>query len=237
MTYDELIATMEAVANDPPMRGSFRIKHARLLELAKAIAADDRRKAVAIPPTAQLVALQVSLFDNWPGGVQPPRTPHRFKLQFKAWNGDPTRTSMNIDEPCFHGDSELLTASELVEKAHALNNNLPSLNPKRKKALVKNPINDDYSDLMFGLAQEYPESLFCLVRSKVHGDGTVYHHGQIARVTMEDGRLTEGEIYLTTERLDLPAFVCTMSNGKPLKRPITAQSRWVSHPRHEGWAS
>lgn len=75
------------------------------------------------------------------------------------------------------------------------------------------------------------------MRSKVHGDGTVYHHGQIARVTMVDGRVTEGEIYLTTERVDLPAFVGTMSNGKPLQRPITAQSRWVSHPRHAGWAS
>lgn len=50
-------------------------------------------------------------------------------------------------------------------------------------------------------------------------------------------RVAARKIYLTTERVDLPAFVGTMSNGKPLQRPITAQSRWVSHPRHAGWAS
>lgn len=237
MDYQQLLSTMEQVVNDPPSRVAFRLKHQRLIELA-ALIAKEGPKAKPLPTTSQMVALQVSLFDNWPGGIQPKRTPHRFKLQFKAWDGDPTRVNIGIDDPCFHGDSELLTASELIEKAHALNNNLPSLNPKRKKTLVKNPISDDYSAMMLDLAAEYPDSLFCLVRSKVHGEGTTYHHGQIARVVMQDGAIVEGELYLTTERIDLPAFVTTTAGKKrPLKRPVVAQSRFTPHDRHAGWRS
>lgn len=236
MDYNKLIETMQAIVNDPPLRVAFRHNHKRLIELALAIAKEGPT-AKPIPPTSQMVALQVSLFDNWPGGIKPKRTPHRFKLQFKAWDGDPTRVSMALDEPCFHGDAEIITASELVEKAHALNNNYPSLNPKRKKVPVKNSITDDYSVMMLDLAAEYPDSLFCLVRSKVHGDGTTHHNGQIARVVMTAGDIVEGELYLTTERIDLPAFIPTNASGRPLKRPVAAQSRFSPHERHSGWRS
>jgi len=237
MDYAKLIQTMEIVINDPPMKVTFRHQHAKLLELALAIADDGKPKGRPIPATSAMVALQVTLFDNWPGGVQPKRTPHRYKLAFKAWDGDPTRTSMNIDDPCFSGDAELLTAPALIEKAIALNNSLPGTNPKRKKVLVKNPISDDYSSMMMELANEFPSSLFALVKSKVHGEGTTHHHGQIARVEMSGGQITHGELYLTTERLDLPAFVPTYASGKPLKRPATAQSRFTPHDRHAGWRS
>lgn len=236
MDYEKLLSAMEQVVNDPPSRTAFRLKHSRLIELAMAIAKEGP-KARPIMPTSSMVALQVTLFDNWPGGMKPKGKPHRYKLAFKAWDGDPTRVSMAVDDPAFSGDSELLTAAELVEKAHSLNNAMPSPNPKRKKALIKNSISDDYTVMMLDLAAEYPSSLFALVKSKVHGEGTTHHHGQIARVVMKDGAVIEGELYLTTERIDLPPFVTTYASGKPLKRPSAAQSRFSPHARHAKWTS
>lgn len=237
MDYPQLLKTMQLVANDPPSRAAFRLKHKQLIDLALAIAEEPRQTGKPIMPTSSMVALQVTLFDNWPGGAKIKNKPHRYKLQFKAWDGDPSRVSMAVDDPTFVGDAELLTAAELVEKAHGLNNGRESLNPKRKKKLVKNPISEEYSVMLETLALEYPESLFAMVKTKMHGDGTTYHHGQIARVVMDGAEIVEGELYLTTERLDLPAFLKTYASGKPLKRPSAAQSRFSPHTRHAGWRS
>lgn len=239
MDYNQLISTMEIVANDPALRNAFRLKHAKLFELVEAINADQAKAKVGKPlkPSAEMVALQTTLFDNWPNGKKVKGEPNRYKLQFKAWYGDPTRVSMSVDDPDFVGASELITADELVEKAHSLNNNYPSFNPKRKKKLVKNSINDDYSRFMIDLAELYPTSLFAMVRTKVHGDGTVYHHGQLARVEMTDGVITFAELYLTTERFDLPKFVNTTASGKAFSGTAVAQSRFSEHTRHAGWVS
>lgn len=246
MSFEPILRELDLIEGDKALLASWASRNrVAIKRIIDAVSQAPGGFARPIPSLDKIVGIQTTLYDNRPN--QRDETDRiRYGFQFKAWAGDPALINFRLTPPTFSGVGDLLTGEKLLQKAFMLNNERPHWNPnrrKRKNEIRKHPITEAYSVFMEDLIEAYPECMFSPVYTKIKGDGTVYHHGQLLRVTISDDRktITEAELYLTDTSTKLAPFVPTTARHKPLSAPkgkaALLQSRFTTSTFHSGWQS
>ena len=246
MSFEPILKELDRISGDPALMSAWYSRNkAAIHEIIRAVSQQQGGIASPIPALAKIVGVQTTLYDNRP--FQKAETDRiRYGFQFKVWAGDPAFVNFRLTPPTFSGVGDLLTGEQLVQKAYMLNNERGHFNEKRTKRKNehrKYPITEDYSVFMEELVEAYPECMFSPVYTRLRGDGTLYHHGQLLRVSISEDRktITEAELYLTTESTKLSTFRTKNAKGNDLSAPkgklALLQSRFSPSTIHSGWDS
>lgn len=233
MTYEEFMAGLRLTHKDPAQHARFRSQHGELIGIVKDILKTERKRPRPLAQVADLTALQVTLFDNWPNGPlkkgHPKGFPHRYKIGIKVWDGPAQYVDFD-EEPDWKGNIILMKEETMIEKLVDLQINKAE------------PISLDYAQFATAVMAEYPGQYYGLLSSKPFGSGTVYHDHQMMRIEIDaKGHAGEAELFLLNgknfERLILPPWSPLDAGKNPLPGKAKLHSRHSRHARLRGWST
>lgn len=170
LPLSELIDQITTRANDPAMLGALKsspefmgLCHFLVAETAK------RQRAAPMPPISAMNAIQVAIFDNWPGGIRAKHKPNRYGAAVEVWTDEPGKIRIpKVGSHQHKANIALLSGPEMVKRAASL--------------LIKKTIGAEYAEIINSIAMDLQPGDLMGLMSSSEGGGTNYHPFQFAIV-------------------------------------------------------
>lgn len=230
MLLDSIDLNLLTVAlSDELTRDCYLANYPEFFELMRqtlkiGVLADDRPNLGDCPAYGDLVAMQMTIFDNWKDRDPKDRKRgNRWGASVKAF----TTAPVNWRRPAWAATSILWEAKDAVDKAKAL-----------QGSNRKYPISDHTVEDVRELAGVFPAGFIGVLAYKNPQDGTWFYNQHVVAIDLDDGgRIKDALMFSPACRLRFPAFVATDSNSDALTGKAMAISRHSELESMDHWST
>lgn len=221
---------LRLIASDRALMNHFAAAHPEALAAMREIVAGTNRPRLAIEDVEALTAIEMAVFDNWPGGRKVKSKPIRHGFGLSVTDA----AKPDVRSWPLHFSGSLITADQTREAIARISS------PKRAEPISREHVL--FLDALMGVYESTPGVLFGLPMSKAFGGGTHYpaSHALVVLTDPQAATFTvqQATLWVGVQQMKhLPDFDTRLAGGRPLSGKAILQSRWSSAKSCQHWVT